>query len=136
MIVTALLILSIVLTLVAIIPYIFEIIKGKTKPRIVSWFIWTTITSISAVAALVEHQYSTAILLFSAAFETFVVVLLGWRDGDKQIEKLDVICFIGAMTGIILWQIFNSPSIAVIATIIVDLVGGGSNISSFMEKAK
>jgi hypothetical protein len=31
---------------------------------------------------------------------------------------------VGALVGIVLWQLFDSPAIAVIATIIIDLVGG------------
>jgi hypothetical protein len=119
-----LVILSCLLTITAVIPYLVEVVSKKTKPRIVSWLVWTIITSIAAVAALIDHQWSTAILLFSAAIETMAVVLLGWENGDKKIDRLDIICFIGAMIGIILWVVFNSPAIAVIATIIADLIGG------------
>jgi hypothetical protein len=117
-------ILSSVLTIIAVIPYIIEVVQKKTKPRIVSWFVWSVITCIAAVAALVDHQYSTAILLFSAVVETMAVVLIGWKNGDKIIDRLDVICFIGALIGIILWMVFNSPAIAVIAMMIIDLIGG------------
>lgn len=113
-----------ILTIVAIIPYLLEVISKKTKPRIVSWLVWTIITSIAAIAALVDRQYPTAILLFSAALETLAVVVLGWKNSDKTIEKIDVICFVGAVIGIILWQVFDSPAIAVIATVIADFIGG------------
>ena len=119
-----LIVLGSVLTIVAIIPYLIEVISKKTKPRIVSWLVWTIITSIAAIAALVDRQYPTAILLFSAALETLAVVLLGWKNSDKTIEKIDVVCFAGAAIGIILWQVLDSPAIAVIATVVADFIGG------------
>jgi hypothetical protein len=122
------LILSSVLTIAAVIPYLVEVVKGKTKPRIVSWFIWTLLTGIASVAALVDGQYFTAILLFSAVVETLAVVILGWKNGDRKIERIDAVCLIGAIIGIILWQIFNSPAIAVIATVSIDLVGGAPTL--------
>jgi len=121
---TLFVILSSILTLVAIIPYLVEIVRKKTKPRIVSWIVWTVITTISAVASLVDGQYATAILLFSAAIETLSVVILGWKNSDKKIERLDIVCFTGAMIGVVLWQVFNSPALAVIVTILVDFIGG------------
>lgn len=119
-----LIILGSLLTVLSVLPYMIEIIQGKTKPRIVSWFIWTVLTSIAATAALVEHQYATAVLLSSAAIETTLIVVIGWKNGNKKIEKLDVYCLLGAIVGIMFWIIFNSPAIAVVATILIDLIGG------------
>jgi len=121
---TIFVILSSVLTIFAIIPYLIEIVRKNTKPRIVSWIVWTTITGISAVASLSDGQYATAILLFSAMLETLAVVVLGWRNSDKKIEKLDIVCFTGAMIGVILWQVFDSPALAVVATVLADFIGG------------
>ena len=106
------------------IPYIKDIIQGKTKPRIISWFIWTCLTGISFFASIVERQYPTAILMFFSMLSTLSVVILGWKDRQGGVSKLDVICLIGTIIGAILWAIFNSPSIAVIAMVCIDFVGG------------
>lgn len=119
-----LLILSGIITICAVIPYIIEIKQGKNKPRIVSWFVWTVITGISALASLSDHQYATAFLLFSASVETMIVVILGFKKGDRKFDKLDITCFSLAMIGVILWQVFDSPEIAVIMTVLADFTGG------------
>jgi hypothetical protein len=106
------------------IPYLIAIVKGKTRPRIMSWFIWTVLTGMGAAAAISEHQWLTSILLIASAFETLTVVMLGWRHGNRHVEKLDVFCLVGVMVGIILWQIFNSPAIGALAAITLDLIGG------------
>ncbi|MDD3035582.1 MAG: hypothetical protein PHO93_01550 [Candidatus Saccharimonadaceae bacterium] len=123
-----LIILSGVFTVIAAIPYIIEIIRGVTKPRFASWIIWNILVDISCAAALVEHQYPTALLLFAASVETLAVVVLGWRHGDKKFEKLDAVCLTGALIGVVLWAIFNSPAIAVIATVAIDLVSGAPTL--------
>lgn len=117
-------ILSSVLTIASTIPYLVEIVRGKTKPRVVSWLTWSVLTAIAGLASFSDGQYPAAILMLFATIETLLIVILGWKHGDRKVERTDVICLIGAAVGIVLWQIFNSPAIAVIATITIDLVGG------------
>jgi len=121
---TVLIALSVLFTLSGIIPYIIQVVRGNTKPRVASWLTWSVLTAIACAASLVEKQYPTAILLFFASLETLSVVVLGWKYGDKKFERLDIICLLGALVGLILWQLFNSPAIAVIATITIDMLGG------------
>ena len=119
-----LIILGSLITLSAVIPYIIEIIKGTTKPRVVSWFVWTVLTGLGTAAAIAEGQWLTSILLGTAAFETLLVVILGFRHGDRRFERLDIVCLVGAVVGIILWQLFDSPAIGALAAVTLDLVGG------------
>jgi hypothetical protein len=119
-----LVILSSIFTVVSTIPYIIEIIRGTTKPRVISWFIWSVLTGVAGVASYVDGQIPTTILMFFATIETLLIVILGWKHGNRKIERFDIICLVGAIVGIILWQVFNSPAIAVIATVAIDLVGG------------
>lgn len=116
-------IISSILIVSAAIPYFVDILKGKTKPRVVTWSIWGLLNVISGTASLIDHQYSTAILLAILTICNFVIVFFGWKHGDKKIGKLDTVCFIGAIIGILLWWLFNSPAVAVIATIIIDFIG-------------
>lgn len=116
--------LSSILTVAAVIPYLIEVIKGTTKPRVVSWFVWSLLTSIACAAAFVDGQYPTGILLLFASLETLSVVILGWKHGDKKIERLDIICLIGALVGLVLWLVFDSPAVAVVAMVAIDLLGG------------
>ena len=120
---TIFVVLSSALTLAAVVPYLIEVVQKKTKPRVVSWLVWTVITSTSAIVSLSDGQYATAVLLFSAALETLSIAVLGWKNGDKKIERLDVVCFIGAMIGVVMWQIFDSLVLAVIATVLADFIG-------------
>lgn len=126
--------LSSIITISATIPYIVDILNKKTKPRIVSWFTWTLLTGISAAASLSDKQYAAGILSLSASVECLTVVILGLKYGDKEFTAFDISCQIGAIVGLMLWFIFNSPAIAVIAGITIDLIGSLPTLKHAWEK--
>jgi uncharacterized membrane protein YdcZ (DUF606 family) len=120
---TLFLILAAIITVGSVIPYARDILKGKTKPNIVSWITWTLITGIATAAEIAGHQYFTAIFTGSAVVETALVVFLGLKYGFVKYTRFDVACQLGAIVGLILWQIFNSPTIGVVASVTIDLIG-------------
>ncbi len=120
---SALILLGPVFSIAAVWHYLIETIKGKTKPRVVSWFTWSLLTGIAASASWSDHQYPAAISLTAAALETFTVAAIGFRAGHKSFERLDIFCQIGALVGIGAWWLYDSPAIAVVATIFIDFVG-------------
>ncbi len=120
---TSLIVLSSILTVGAVLPYILEVIRGKTKPRIVSWLTWSVLTGIASAASFADGQVPSGVLLSAASLETALVVVLGFGRGDRKVERLDIFCLACAITGLLLWLVFNSPSVAVIATVGIDLIG-------------
>jgi hypothetical protein len=103
-------------------PYIVDIIKKKTRPNIVSWFTWELLILIGAFAALDAHEIRTAIITFADALQVGLILVLGLKYGYAKLTLFDVICQIGAIAGLVLWLIFNSPTIAIIATVTIDLI--------------
>ncbi|MEK7594825.1 MAG: hypothetical protein AAB436_04260 [Patescibacteria group bacterium] len=119
-----LLFLSGLLTIVCVIPYCIDIVKRQTKPRIVSWFNWTLLTGIATAAAIADKQWPSVVLTGSATAATMMIVILGIKYGDTKIEPLDVVCQIGAVIGLVLWLVFNSPLIAIIMSVGIDFLVG------------
>lgn len=116
-------IISCALTAISVVPYVRDILKNKTKPRIVSWFIWMVLAFIAGFASLSDHQYAAAIFSLFTAFEVaFVCVLGAFYDGEKTVGRFDILCLMAAAAGLLLWYLFDSPSIAIIAVITVDLI--------------
>ncbi len=132
---TTLIIISSILTVASAIPYLIDVMKGKTKPRIVSWLIWSVLTGIASAASFVDHQYASGILTLCASIETFAIVVLGLlKSADRSLEKLDVYCLAGSIVGLLLWLVFNSPAIAVIASVTIDLIGAIPTIKHIWHK--
>jgi hypothetical protein len=104
------------------IPYLVDIVRRKTKPNVVSWFTWTLLTAVAGAAALGAHEPRTAILTFGNAISTLLIVLLGLKYGFAKLSIFDGVCQLGAVVGLVLWLIFNSPEIAIVATVSIDLI--------------
>ncbi|HSW79662.1 MAG TPA: hypothetical protein VLG47_02695 [Candidatus Saccharimonadales bacterium] len=117
---TIFIILAATCNLAAAVPYLIEVVSGKAKPRLVSWFGWFAIMSIGAVAAFSSHQIPAAVLLSVVAIESGLVALLGFKNGDKTLERFDLICLIGVVLGIVLWFVFRSSNLVITVTIATD----------------
>jgi hypothetical protein len=117
-----LLIISAGLTVLATLPYLIDVVHKKTKPRIVSWFNWALLGGIAGAAAIAARQYPAATVSLAASLECMLVVLFGLKLGDHKFEFFDIACQAGAIFGLVLWIIFNSPLIAIIASVVIDLI--------------
>ena len=111
------------LAIMATIPYILDTLKGKTRPNVVTWFTWSLLSLITAVAAYAGGARHTAILAGAESLCTVGVVIAGLKVGGiKRYTKFDVICQFLAIIGIILWRITNQPATAILLTIISDCI--------------
>lgn len=117
------LVLAGVITVASVAPYIRDIIRGHTKPNIVSWITWTLLTGVATIAEIAAGEYRTAIFTSTAVFETLIIVLLGIKYGHTKYTIFDVLCQIGALFGFVLWALFNSPAAAVIFSATIDFIG-------------
>lgn len=115
--------LAVLVTVLAVLPYLRDILAGRTKPNLVSWITWTLLTGVATVAEIAAGEYVAAIFTGAAVLETLSVVVLGLRRGFVKYTPFDVACQTGAIVGFILWWLFNSPAVAVLAAVAIDLIG-------------
>jgi len=121
---TVLIIISGVLAAMSSLPYLIGVLNHRTRPRIATWITWSIIKVIVCTAAFVDHQYVTGGLLLISLMGTLSVAIFGWEFGNRRISHVDAICLVGVVIGIILWAIFNSPAMGVLAVIVIDIIGG------------
>lgn len=112
-----------VLTIGAATPYVIETARGRTKPRVVTWFTWGLVDGIGFAAAFADGQYAAFILLLCSSLMCGLTVAVGFKHGDRRFTVIDVACQIGAFIGIAIWLITESPAGAVIVLVVVNLVG-------------
>ncbi len=115
-------ILGTVVGLIGYIPYFLDIFKGKTKPHFFSWFIWSILTWIAFFAQIVGNAGPGAWVTGMTAFLCLLVSILAIKRGEKQITKVDWVCFIGAILGILIWIKTNNPLFAVILVTVIDAI--------------
>ncbi len=117
-----LLILSAVITILAIVPYIRDIFRGSTKPNIASWITWMLLFVVAAIAAFADGEYRTAFFISSVAVETSLVVLLGFKYGYAKYNWFDAACQIGALSGFVVWWLFDNPLAAIFLVVVIDFI--------------
>lgn len=112
-----------VIAMLSTVPYLVDIVRGKTKPNIVTWLTWTMLTSISGAAALAAGEPKTAMFLFGSSLCTGAVVVLGLKYGTAKFTRFDVICQVSALLGLVFWLVFNSPTIGIVVPLAIDFIG-------------
>lgn len=111
------------LALAATIPYLRDIVRGRTKPRLVSWLVWSVLVGISSAAAFATRQLPAGVLSLCDALACGLVVLLGYKHGDRTLGRLDVACPLGACMAVGLWGLLESPAVAAVVIVVTDFLG-------------
>ncbi|MCC6323978.1 hypothetical protein IT400_04275 [Candidatus Nomurabacteria bacterium] len=106
----------------AYIVYIRSILKGETKPNKTTWWIWTFMGAVVGVSYYFSGAEATMWVAVSEFIGPLVIALLSLKYGTGGVkDRTDLICLIGALISIVLWIIFDSPVIALITNLIVDV---------------
>jgi uncharacterized protein with PQ loop repeat len=85
-------ILAVILTFIGYIPYLRDILKGKTIPHVYSWFLWGFVTAIAFALQMSDKAGMGAFVTLAAAIMCTTVFFLGvLRKGKKDITTSDTI---------------------------------------------
>ena len=107
----------------AFLPYLRDMFRGKTKPHAYTWLVWT-ITQGTAIAGLIygDGGWGAVALIVGTAF-VFLIFLLSFKYGTRNITKGDTIVLIAALSAIVVWWQLESPLLAVFMVSIIDVLG-------------
>ena len=110
------------------IPYISSILRKETKPAKASWIIWASLDYITFAGMIAEHTVNGQII--GAVIGASIVIGLAMKFGVPGWTKTDKFCLVGAAIGIILWKIFDDPTLGIITSCITGFLG---SIPTFMS---
>ena len=116
-------IVAIALTFIAYTPYFIDLIKGKTKPHIFSWFIWSVVTTIIFALQVSAGAGLGSLVTLAAAMISLFIFILGFKKGSKDVKKIDVIFLVLALLAIPLWLIVKQPVLSIILLSTIDMLG-------------
>ncbi len=115
--------LSAVLGAASTVPYLLATFRRTTVPRIVTWLTWSLLTAVAGAASASAGDYPSAAFSLVGTVATGLVVVAGFRYGDRSLTRLDVVCLALVLTGFVLWITLALPGIAVAAACIIDFIG-------------
>ncbi len=105
------------------IPYIVGILKGRIKPHVFSWTIWTLLTGIGSAAMWFDGAGPGMWVMFVTFVVCFITAILALKVGQKSdIARTDWVAFIAVLLAIPLWYATKDPLAAVIIISLIDLV--------------
>lgn len=115
-------------------PYLRDMFLKKTKPHAYTWLIWS-ITQGTAVAGLwYGHGGWGAMTLAIGTLFVFLVFLLSFKYGTRNITKSDTVILIAALLAIVVWWQLRNPLLAVIMVSVIDVIGYTPSLrKSFQE---
>jgi hypothetical protein len=121
--------LAILLTVVGYIPYIRDVLSGKTKPHIYSWLLFALIT-LTAFALQLKGQagigcYAT---LTSTVLILTVVLLSFTKSRSNDVTMLDGVFVVFTLISLALWLLVKQPMWSAILITFTDLLAYGPTI--------
>lgn len=103
-------------------PYIRSILRGTTRPNIVSQFLWTLIQVIAIAAQLQSGWSWSVILLIATTVNTLTFTVLCLKGyGYKQYGSVDWVCLVGAITALLAWRVTHDPVAALVVAVSVNI---------------
>jgi hypothetical protein len=105
------------------VPYIIDIIKGKTQPHLYSWLVWTILQVVGSFAHFSDGGGYGSLPLAVGALSCLTILLLSFKYGTKNINRFDFICLVLSFISIYLYFIIKNPLATVILIVIADTIG-------------
>ncbi|MBP6925832.1 MAG: hypothetical protein KBC22_02145 [Candidatus Pacebacteria bacterium] len=119
---------AVALTFIGYAPYFLDLLRRKTKPHIFSWLIWAIIVSIIyALQVNAGAGIGSLVTLFVAIF-SLLIFIIGFKDGNKDIKKIDVVFLVLALLTIPLWLVVKEPVLSIVLLSTIDMLGFGPTI--------
>lgn len=116
---------AVIIGLVANLNYIYNTVKGRTKPNRVTWGLWTLIPIISFSAMLGKDVGITPLIAtFMSGFVPLMTLGASFLDKNAfwKISRFDYICGLLSLVGVAGWLITSEGNYAIIFAIIADIL--------------
>ena len=113
-----------IIIVISPVPYVIDIIRGRTHPNLVTWITWSLINGINTAAAFSAGAWQTGIYGLAATSATVTIALLGLWRGVKKYSRFDLFCQIAALLGLPVWLLTRQPGLAIAVELCVDFAGG------------
>lgn len=113
-------IITVAMAIIGYIPYLRDTFKGKTKPHVISWFLWTLVSFLAFALQWSKGAGSGSYANFTMGLICLVLFLYSFKNGKKDVKPVDIISFILAIIAIVLWLIVHQPVWSIILVVIID----------------
>lgn len=112
-----------VVSLLGFVPYIVEIVRGKTRPNRATWWIWTVVGAMLCASYYASGARHSIWVPASYVAGPLLTALLSLKYGEGGWDRFDRNCLGASLLSLVLWWLVRSPLLALLANIGIDLLG-------------
>jgi hypothetical protein len=114
--------LAILLIFIAYVPYIRDIVKGKTHPHAYTWFTLATTGVVVFALQLHGNAGAGAYVTLAASLNAYLVCFLGLKYGKRDITRSDTVFLVLALISMVFWLLAKQPVLSVIILCAVEVL--------------
>lgn len=114
---------SSIIAVICFVPYIKDILARKTEPHMYSWLVWTILQVVGVMAQIKDGAGYGAWALAVGATFCFLIFLLSFKYGTKNISRFDIACLLASFCALVVYLFIANPVWAIIAVALIDFVG-------------
>lgn len=111
------------ISLAAFFPYLLATVRRKTRPNRATWWIWTVVGLMLATSYRSSGARNTMWVAASYVLGPLVTALVAFKYGEGGWTRFDRGCLCGAALSALLWWWFDSPQLALLLNLFIDLLG-------------
>ncbi len=113
---------SVALNLIGISFYIRSILRGETKPNLISWFMWMIAPFLGVFFQLKSGATFSVLPIFMAGFDPLLVILVALfvKNVFWKINTFDIVCGIFSFFALILYVITHNLALSICFAILSD----------------
>ena len=119
-------VLSGVLALSTLVPYLWSIFKGTTRPSIISQTLWgsTALIVVAGQYAAEGASWSMGIALGTIFCNVIIITVCLFGYGYVGHTKADYVSAVLAVLGVVLWQVTDAPMYGIVFAILASTCAG------------
>ena len=106
--------------------YLYETLVGKSQPNRITWLLWGIFPMVIFVAQRAQGVEDISWTSFVAGFTPLLIVAASFFNPKAywRTEPRDYYLMAAAIIGIILWAITANPNLAILFSLLADLLAG------------
>lgn len=124
---------SLVISVLGVMPYIFSIFKSGVRPERTTWGIWTVVLLLAVLSYRSAGAGESIWFLIGDLLITGTIFAISLFKGEGGWTKLDITCLAVAALGLVVWQMSHNPLWQMIGTLTADMIAVVPTIKKSLE---
>lgn len=112
-----------VVSTVDAVPYVRDILRGRTRPHRGTWCIWSALGIVAFCSQLADGASWSLLMIGVQAASMALVFALSIRRGVGRLGPVDVTLLGVATAGVVGWYVSSDPFTATVCVVVADLAG-------------